>query len=278
MDGRGSDVTIQFGNPDEVDGTTDVPSYSNQRYAWVNGNNGITCMDLKGDLRDFDQSDQDDALNFLNPETTDGVEIWGGANYYISRNTFTNFSDEAQSSVHITGTPTAITQAYNYFYMNRQVSIVGSMTAPENSIGTITQAYNWSDHTLFGRTPGIYRNMHAHVYNNVSEDYTSNGIQAWNNSEVISECNVLTPEPLGSLRRGNLFNTSGTPGVPGKLNDTGSFVSGGGGDFFYSEPLTNMFTIPYSYTKLAGTTQASIESYVKENAGSDACPTLNFCV
>jgi len=278
IDGRDADVTLQLGTPNLINKwpwTTDDWVYKPIQLAAKQGNLIMSCLTIQGDMQ---QGLVEGTGNFNG--TTD-FEVQDGSNYWFDHLTIRRMSDEALSVFPLNGgIPDLITMSNVRFDENKNDSIIGNLNFP-NTSPRVTQALNWSTGAVEGRAPGVNYNSRTHVFNVVAENYNRQGLQAFQGAEIISECNVLDPGCRTNA------NTTRFAGNGGKLNDSGSFVytSESNGtvcnlstDTNFSEPLSNMFLIPYAYTKKAGTTEQGIRDYVAANSGAHAqSKRLVFC-
>lgn len=185
----------------------------------------------------------------------DGLEIWGGTNYWIHNNKWMRMSDESLGVYHLNGgIPDMITFSNNVFLETKTASLIGNADGAKN--GHITIAYNLYNTMVNGRSPGEFRSMNAHVYNNVIGYVNDEGIRVGRNGRVISEYNVFdigyNPDVSGPRAIRTVLSAEMPLGVLYALGDiisqeaqTCPFTENNG---YITDPSPLPFTIPYTYS------------------------------
>jgi len=189
VDGRGVSITWQYGTPDNDLGIKLPPQHSPVKTGQFNAQQGQLILVGITHVGDLGWPYAYEAPYFKNG-TTDGLEIWGGEHYWIHNNIWKRMSDEALSVYHHRGgNPNLITFSKNHFFETKTGSLIGNKKA--QSRGKITIAYNLYNTMVNGRAPGEFRNMDAHVFNNVIGYVNDEGIRVGRGGRVISERNVF---------------------------------------------------------------------------------------
>ena len=189
IDGRGVSITWQYGYPDNNRGINLPPVRSPARTGQLNAQKGELILVGITHVGDLGWPYAYEAPYFSNGPT-DGLEIWGGSNYWIHGNTWKRMSDESLGVYHYDGgTPDRITFSKNNFLETKTGSLIGSSVATGR--GRITIAYNLYNAMVNGRSPGEFRNMDAHVFNNVVGYVNDEGMRVGTGGRVVSEANVF---------------------------------------------------------------------------------------
>ena len=189
IDGRGVSITWQYGIPNNNRGINLPPVKTPVKTGQLNAQKGQLILTGITHAGDLGWPYAYESPWFSNG-ATDGLEIWGGQHYWIHKNTWKRMSDESLGVYHNHGgTPDLITFSKNIFLETKTGSLIGSGTA--SGRGRITIACNLYNTMVNGRSPGEFRNMDAHVFNNVIGYVNDEGMRVGINGRVISEANVF---------------------------------------------------------------------------------------
>ncbi|MCM8541324.1 MAG: hypothetical protein NE328_13720 [Lentisphaeraceae bacterium] len=188
IDGRKVKITFQYGIPNNNLGINKKPVKTPVKTGQLVGIQGeliITGIRHVGDLGWPYKYEKP----YFSNGATDGLEIWGGTNYWIHDNIWSRFSDESLGVYHNGGNPDLITFSRNIFKETKTASLIGNQSGEK--IGNITIAYNVYTEMVNGRSPGEFRNMNAHIFNNMIGYVNDEGIRVGKNGRVISEYNYF---------------------------------------------------------------------------------------
>ena len=189
VDGRGVSITWQYGIPNNDRGINLPPLQTPVKTGQLNAQKGQLIIVGITHVGDLNWPYRYEAPYFKNG-ATDGLEIWGGEHYWIHHNTWKRMSDESLGVYHnLKGKPDWITFSKNNFLETKTGSLIGNGAASHR--GRITIAYNLYNTMVNGRAPGEFRNMDAHVFNNVIGYVNDEGIRVGIKGRVISEANVF---------------------------------------------------------------------------------------
>ncbi len=256
VDGRGVNITWQYGIPDNARGINVPPVQTPVKTGQLNAQQGQLILVGITHVGDLGWPYAYEAPYFSNG-ATDGLEIWGGSHYWIHDNVWKRMSDESLGVYHLNGgTPDLITFSKNNFLETKTGSLIGNAVAPGR--GRITIAYNRYNTMVNGRSPGEFRNMDAHFFNNVVGYVNDEGIRVGTNGRVISEANVFDmgcnsavsgPRVIryvlpGETPKGVLF--SGGDLVSAKAASCPYTLDEG----FITTPSPKPFSVPYKYDLL----------------------------
>lgn len=254
IDGRGSDVIWQYGYPDNNLSITQPPVIAPPKSGQIVGLKGELIMTGITHVGDLGWPYAYQKPWFSNG-ATDGLEIWGGSNYWIHDNTWKRMSDESLGVYHHNGgTPDLITFSKNRFVETKTASLIGNGQGSKN--GRITIAYNLYNTMVNGRSPGEFRCMDAHVYNNVIGYVNDEGMRVGRNGRVVSEGNLFDlgcDAPVSGPRVIRYVLPGELP--LGVLHSSGDIVSEEAKNCphtkdsgYITPPAAQPFDIPYKYT------------------------------
>ncbi len=256
VDGRGVDITWQYGFPENNLGINLPAVRTPVKTGQLNAQKGQLIMVGITHVGDLGWPYSYEAPYFSNG-ATDGLEIWGGEHYWIHNNVWKRMSDESLGVYHLHGgSPDLITFSKNVFLETKTASLIGNAAA--SARGRITIAYNLYNTMVNGRSPGEFRNMDAHVFNNVVGYVNDEGIRVGLGGRVISESNVFE---MGCNRAvsGPRVIRYVLPGeMPqGILYSAGDHISAESSqcphtldERFITDPSPRPFPIPYDYNLL----------------------------
>jgi pectate lyase len=188
---------------------------------------------------------------------TDGLEIWGGKHYWIHNNTWKRMSDESLGIYHFKeGTPDLITFSNNVFIETKTASLIGNSNA--SGRGRVTIAFNQYNRMVNGRSPGEFRNMDAHVFNNVIGYVNDEGMRVGTGGHVISEYNVFDMGCDSAVSGPRVIRYVLPNEKPlGILHSVGDIISEESStcrftrdEGFVTSPAPRPFEIPYDYKLL----------------------------
>jgi pectate lyase len=157
---------------------------------------------------------------------------------------------------HEGGTPDLITFSRNNFFETKTGSLIGNGAA--SARGRITIAHNLYNTMVNGRSPGEFRNMDAHVFNNVIGYVNDEGMRVGIKGRVISEGNVFDMGCNSPVSGPRVIRYVLPAEVPhGILYSEGDMVSKESSscpftldEGFISAPSPKPFSIPYQYELL----------------------------
>ncbi len=253
VDGRGVSITWQYGFPENAPGINLPLVKSPAKTGQLNAQHGQLILVGITHVGDLGWPYTYEAPYFSNG-ATDGLEIWGGSHYWIHDNTWKRMSDESLGVYHYdNGKPDLITFSKNNFLESKTGSLIGNAAATGR--GRITIAYNLYNTMVNGRSPGEFRNMDAHVFNNVIGYMNDEGIRVGTGGRVISEANVFdmgcnpgvsgprviryvlpAEKPLGILFSNGDIVSEESANCPHTLDEG-----------FSTHPAPKPFDIPYPY-------------------------------
>lgn len=255
IDGRGVSITWQYGYPNNNLGINEDPVQTPVKTGQLNAQKGQVIMTEITHVGDLGWPYVYEQPWFSNG-ATDGLEIWGGSNYWIHRNTWMRMSDESLGVYHLGGVPDLVTFSYNTFSETKTGSLIGGQVA--DGRGRITIAHNLYNEMVNGRSPGEIRNMDAHIFNNVVNYVNDEGMRVGVNGRVVSEANVFdmgcnvgvsgprviryvlpNEMPLGVLHSSMDIVAEESSGCPATLDEG-----------FIGPPSPRPFDIPYTYKLL----------------------------
>lgn len=266
VDGRDASITWQYGIANNDLGINLSPARTPVKMGQLNAKKGQLIIVGITHVGDLGWPYTYEAPYFKNG-ATDGLEIWGGSNYWIHDNTWMRMSDESLGVYHIgDGIPDLITFSKNNFLETKTSSLIGSGSA--SGRGRITIAYNLYNTMVNGRAPGEFRYMDAHVYNNVVGYVNDEGMRVGREGRVISESNVFDMGCNSSVSGPRVIRyvlPAETPlGVLYSAGDLVGQIASGClhtlDEGFITAPLAKPFNIPYEYELLK--TRAEILKYV----------------
>ena len=256
VDGRGVSITWQYGLPNNNRGINLPPVETPVKTGQLNARHGQLILVGITHVGDLGWPYAYEAPYFSNG-ATDGLEIWGGSHYWIHGNTWKRMSDESLGVYHNNGgIPDLITFSNNTFQETKTASLIGNAAAQAR--GRITIACNLYHTMVNGRSPGEFRNMDAHVFNNVIGYVNDEGMRVGINGRVISEANVFdmgcNPAVSGPRVIRYVLPAEKPAGV---LYSDGDLVSEAAAtcphtldEGFISAPSPWPFAIPYEYQLL----------------------------
>lgn len=256
IDGRGVSITWQYGIPDNDRGINLPPVETPVKTGQLNARKGELILVGITHVGDLGWPYAYEAPWFKNG-ATDGLEIWGGENYWIHDNTWKRMSDESLGVYHNEGgTPDMVTFSNNIFLETKTGSLIGNSAAP--SRGRITIACNLYNTMVNGRSPGEFRNMDAHVYNNVVGYVNDEGMRVGVGGRVISEANVFDMGCNSAVSGPRVIRYVLPAEKPlGILYSEGDLVSAEASgcrftldEGFITAPAPRPFPIPYPYELL----------------------------
>lgn len=256
VDGRGLSITWQYGFPENNLGINQPLVKSPAKGGQLNAQKGELIMVGITHRGDLGWPYVYEAPYFSNG-ATDGLEIWGGSNYWIHDNTWKRMSDESLGIYHLQdGTPDLITFSKNNFVETKTGSLIGNAIASGRS--RITIAYNLYNQMVNGRSPGEFRNTEAHVFNNVVGYMNDEGMRVGTNARVISEANVFDMGCNSAVSGPRVIRYVLPNETPlGILHSTGDLVSDEAANCphtldqgFVTSPTERPFEIPYPYDLL----------------------------
>lgn len=255
IDGRGVSITWQYGIPNNDRGINLQPTQTPVKTGQLNALKGQLIMTGITHVGDLGWPYAYEKPWFKNG-ATDGLEIWGGKHYWIHNNTWNRMSDESLGAYHNGGIPDLITFSKNTFFETKTGSLIGNGAATDS--GRITIAYNLYNTMVNGRSPGEFRNMHAHVYNNVIGYVNDEGMRVGTKGRVISEanvfdmgCNSAVSGPrviryvLPNEKPNGILYSEGDLVSPKAANCPFTLDEG-----FVTAPTARPFSIPYQYKLL----------------------------
>ena len=187
IDGRGVNISWQYGYPNNNLSINSKPVKTPVKTGQIVAYKGELIMTEITHIGDLAWPYKYEKPYFSNG-ATDGMEIWAGSNYWIHKNRWTRMSDESLGVYHQEGNPDLITFSKNTFSETKTGSLIGASSGKR---GHITIAYNVYNEMVNGRSPGEFRNMNAHVFNNIIGYVNDEGIRVGVNGRVISEFNYF---------------------------------------------------------------------------------------
>ncbi|MEM7143932.1 MAG: hypothetical protein AAF591_02275 [Verrucomicrobiota bacterium] len=265
IDGRGVDITWQYGYANNDLAINLPPVREPVKRGQLAGVHGQLIMTEITHVGDLGWPYKYEKPWFKNG-ATDGLEIWRGSHYWIHKNTWKRMSDESLGVYHIDGCPNFITFSNNVFLETKTGSLIGSLKGKKS--GHITIAYNLYHQMVNGRSPGEFRNMNAHVFNNVIGYVNDEGMRVGRNGRVVSEYNIfdLGSNPSVSGPRAIRY-VSPQERPLGVLHSNGDIVSkeaartkGTKDEGFITHPEEPPFAIPYRYNLIQS--RGEIHSFV----------------
>ncbi len=243
IDGRGVKITWQYGYPNNNLSINSPPVTAPAKNGQLNAQRGNLIMTGIRHVGDLGWPYTYESPYFSNG-ATDGLEIWSGKKYWIHKNTWSRMSDESLGIYHLNDAdPDNITFSHNLFIETKTASLIGANGIQPNK-GRVTLAFNDFREMVNGRAPGEFRNMFAHVFNNVVNYVNDEGVRVAEGATVYSQFNYL--------------NLGCNPGVSGPrfalgvldpnpaLGETGVLFSDG--DIVPKEVANCMFTTNSGYS------------------------------
>jgi len=256
IDGRGVSITWQYGYPDNNRGINIPPVKTPAKTGQLNAQKGELILVGITHVGDLGWPYTYESPYFSNG-ATDGLEIWGGSNYWIHDNTWKRMSDESLGVYHLHGgTPDLITFSDNEFVETKTASLIGS--AAGTGRGRVTIARNIYNTMVNGRSPGEFRNMDAHVFNNVIGYVNDEGMRVGTGGRVVSEANVFDMGCNSGVSGPRVIRYVLPAEKPsGVLHSVGDIVSEEAANCpftldegFLTAPAPRPFEIPYEYRLL----------------------------
>tara|TARA_R110002096_G_scaffold105923_7_gene233084 strand:- start:4358 stop:5533 length:1176 start_codon:yes stop_codon:yes gene_type:complete len=256
IDGRGVSITWQYGIPNNDRGIKLPPVQTPAKTGQLNAQQGQVIIVGITHVGDLGWPYTYESPYFKNG-ATDGLEIWGGSHYWIHNNTWKRMSDESLGVYHNHGgKPDLITFSNNTFFETKTASLIGSGGTKDR--GRITIAYNLYNTMVNGRSPGEFRNMDAHVFNNVIGYVNDEGMRVGVRGRVISEANVFEMGCNSGVSGPRVIRYVLPNEAPlGVLYSKGDIVSEEASscpftldEGFITPPSPKPFAIPYEYSLL----------------------------
>ena len=256
IDGRGVSITWQYGIPNNNRGINLPPVKTPVKTGQLNATKGQLILTGITHVGDLGWPYAYESPWFSNG-ATDGLEIWGGQHYWIHKNTWKRMSDESLGVYHLRGgTPDLITFSKNTFVETKTGSLIGNGAGAGR--GRITIACNLYNTMVNGRSPGEFRNMDAHVFNNVIGYVNDEGMRVGINGRVVSEANVFEMGCNSSVSGPRVIRYVLPNEMPrGILYSEGDWVSSEASNCphtldegFITAPSPKPFSIPYKYELL----------------------------
>lgn len=291
IDGRGVDITWQYGYPNNNLGINSPPVTSPPKDGQLNAQHGNLIMTGIRHVGDLGWPYTYESPYFSNG-ATDGLEIWSGKNYWIHKNTWSRMSDESLGIYHLKDAdPDNITFSHNLFIETKTASLIGA-NGIQATKAHVTIAFNDYREMVNGRAPGEFRNVFAHVFNNVVNYVNDDGVRVAEGASVYTQFNYLNlgcnPGVSGPRFALGVLDPNPALGETGVLYSDGdivptevatcSFTTNSG---YSSPPSEPPFPLPTdaayrNYTLRTGT-GPELDAFVTSHSGANAAATTVYC-